>query len=108
MLECFGSKIELEDYEILEPVLDGLGDESGVDPDSDNYTVVDGPPVMDIRHGANASGQILVDDHRDSYDYWGDADQYIKLIMDSSYIDYVTSKPEVGYGLFISGQSFFL
>ncbi len=107
IMSCFETKIELENYDILEPILEGLVCPEG-DYDSDNYTKVSGPPVIDVKHGANASGQILVDNHDSSCDAWGDAKPYIDLIMDKDYIEYVTSRPEVGYGLFVSGQSFFL
>jgi len=108
LMECFGGKMESRDFENLEPVLDGLVGERGENFDSDSYKIVEGPPVIDVRHGANASGQIIVDRHSRKNSHWGKSDKYVKLIMDKDYIDYVTSKPEVGYGLFISSQKFLI
>jgi hypothetical protein len=108
IMNCFLSKIELGNYDILEPVLEGLDGGENSDSDSDNYRIVNGVPVIDVRHGGNASGQILVDKHCSRLPHWGGAGEYINIMMDDDYIKYVNSKPEVGYGLFISGQSFFL
>jgi len=98
----FTQKIELEQYEILEPVPKGhTTGEEAMEDIVDDCPVVDGEhPVLDIRHGANASGQIIVDAHMDTDTYWGDAENFKKFFEDREYDSFLTSKPEVGYGLF--------
>lgn len=102
----FARKIELNRYEILEPVPIGhtTGEESPSDI-VDNVKIVHGDPVVDIRHGGNASGQILVDTHTDGDPLWGDASAYAGLFDDKEYEHLLTSKPAIGYGLFTISSS---
>jgi hypothetical protein len=107
LLDCFSKKLKGDGLDNFEPVMKGLVDDSGDDFDSDSYEIVSGPPVIDVKHGSNASGQIIIDKHSRKHPHWGKCDKYVKLVMEEKeYIEYVISNPDVGWGLFISGQKF--
>lgn len=100
MEDFFLSKIEEDRFAILEPVF--LEYYSG-DPDADivKGTVVHGEvPVLDIKHGANASGQILVGEHRLMDDYWGFHPKYLPFFDDPAYEAFLKTDATLGYGLF--------
>jgi len=108
MKSHFELKIALGNYSLLEPV--PRGQETGEESESDiidSFEILEGSPVVDIKHGSNASGQILVDGHFDEFPGWGLFSDFEYLVNEKEYVDFVNSKPEMGYGLFtISG--FFL
>jgi len=99
----FHRKIVQGDYNVLEPVPEGHenGEESSLDI-VENFEMVGGDPVLDIRHGANASGQIIVDEHADRHPYWGKLKKngLPELFEDAEYREFLESKPMIGYGLF--------
>jgi hypothetical protein len=111
----FRRKIDIDEMSVLEPVPEGMG--NGEEAPCDivkSFAVTGGNPVLDVRHGANASGQILVDDiidkngdvvtksHSDRHPYWGKLKQnrFLGLLEDSDYAEFLASKPMIGYGLF--------
>jgi len=97
--DFFVTKLEDDRFAILEPVL--MQFFSG-DPDEDlvKGTVIDGPPVLDIKHGANATGQIIVGDHSLMNSEWGFHPHYGYLFDDPIYDAFLSTDPTLGYGLF--------
>jgi hypothetical protein len=98
-----GYKVATGEMSVLEPVPKGMGngDEAPCDI-VDSFAITGGNPVLDIRHGANASGQILVDEHSDRHPYWGKLkkNRLLELLDDPDYDEFLQSKPMIGYGLF--------
>ena len=65
----------------------------------DNYElIVTDIPVLDIKHGTNTSGNMIVDDYFDTHSHWGHKNEILSLI-DDNYNEFVSRKPELGYGL---------
>jgi len=98
--EFFMSKIEEDRFSILEPV---FTQHFTGDPDADMVegVVVTGEvPVLDIKHGANAAGQILVGKHRLMDDNWGFHPKYLPLFEDPGYETFLGTDATLGYGLF--------
>ena len=98
--EFFMSKIEEDRFSILEPV---FTQHFSGDPDADmvHGVVVSGDaPVLDIKHGANAAGQIIVGEHRLMDDYWGFHPKYLSLFDDPGYNAFLETDGTLGYGLF--------
>jgi len=98
----FMSKIEEDRFAILEPV---FIDHFRGDPDADlvKGVVVNGAvPVLDVKHGANAAGQILVGRHRLMDDHWGFHPKYLPLFEDQGYDAFLGTDATLGYGLFRS------
>jgi len=102
----FYAKIGLGSTGILEPVPAEFanGDERPGDI-VHNYGVVHGAPVLDIKHGANASGQILVDGRSVYNAVWGDFSRIGCLLADPEYDKFLKSRPDIGYGLFTCKSS---
>jgi hypothetical protein len=100
----FNTKIRFKSTGILEPVPREFDNgEAGSGDIVDSYEVVHGLPVLDFKHGANAAGQILVDEHADAHPQWGLYNGDISgLFTDDNYSDFLQAKPDVGYGLFIA------
>jgi hypothetical protein len=104
--EHFSAKIRFGSMGILEPVPAEFanGDERPGDV-VDNYAVVYGSPVVDFKHGANASGQMIIEGRSDNNASWGDFSPYSRLFDDEDYESFLASKPDVGYGLFTCKSS---
>ena len=106
IISHFGQKIHDRAFQTLEPILamHRDGDPATANEIISNYEVCSGPPVLDIKHGTNASGQLLVDDHYSSFDYWGDLKDngLLQLLDDPEYAKLMAGWPELGWGLFRS------
>ena len=63
-----------------------------------DYAFLSGNDVLDIKHGLNTSGQVIVDKFELSHPYWGSRDQIVNMI-DPEYTDVVNKNPGLGYGL---------
>lgn len=103
LIDFFTSKIEEQRFAILEPVF--MEHFSG-DSDSDlvKGVVVGGEvSVLDIKHGANAAGQILVGEHKLMDDHWGFHPKYLPLFEDPAYDAFLGTDATLGYGLFRGG-----
>lgn len=102
----FSKKLEHGSMGVLEPVPRELNNGESEDIDIvDNYKIINGQTVLDFKHGANAAGQFLVDDHYQKDDQWGDFYSYSKLFEDDDYDRFLNSNPSIGYGLFIKDAS---
>jgi len=100
--EFFMTKIEENRFGILEPV---FRQHFCGDPDADlvdGVVVEGGPPVLDVKHGANAAGQIIVGRHQLMDDYWGFHPRYVSLFDDLAYDTFLGTDATLGYGLFRS------
>jgi hypothetical protein len=100
--DYFNKIKSLGGVECLEPYLKGHFEDER-DPNValltyDNCTVIETDPTMDIKHGTNTSGNVIVDDHFSDDDYWGNKNQYLSLI-DEDYENFVGENPSFGYGL---------
>jgi hypothetical protein len=103
----FGRKLKMGSTGVLEPVprefYQGDGDQGNV---VDSYAIVRGKPVLDIKHGANASGQFLIDNHREKDPEWGNCcDSVLQYLLDEEYDTFLERKPDVGYGLFTTSSA---
>jgi hypothetical protein len=99
----FHRKVVQSNYGVLEPVPAGQGNGEETELDIvESFRICGGDPVLDVRHGANASGQILVDEHSDRHPCWGKLKKngLPELLEDPDYDAFLESKPMIGYGLF--------
>lgn len=84
---------------LFEPVLGSADHKDLIDEVVKDYCFIYSNDVLDIKHGANATGQIIVDDFYFSHPYWGDFDK-ISGLFDNKYLNSVSKNPSIGYGLF--------
>lgn len=62
--------------------------------------LIDVPPVLDVKHGFNTTGNISSDTFEDWHEYWGPFDKMQTLCgMDDQWGDIASNHPECGYGL---------
>lgn len=80
----------------IEPALKGVFGQSG-EPQYENFLIVNGDDVMDIKHGFNTGGYVLVDSYYDNHIYWGSKDLYLGLI-DQEYMRATQSNLDCFYG----------
>jgi len=63
-----------------------------------DYAYLSGNEVLDVKHGLNTSGQVIVDTFESTHPYWGSKENIISMI-DEKYSDVVNKNPVYGYGL---------
>lgn len=97
LLEIYEERL-IKDFTIIEPLLSGhmAEDCSRV---IENYKIFEGfDPVIEMRHGVNSSGDLLIDE-RNSYNYyWGEHTVFSDLI-DDDYKKFVEKNPNSAYGI---------
>lgn len=104
LVSYYEQRMGSRSFRVLEPQLtlhrdDALAEKKDL---ISSYELISGPPVLDIKHGSNAAGQILVDDHYGTYDGWGDLKEngLLELLDDPDYAKLMEGWPELGWGLF--------
>ncbi len=80
----------------IEPCLKNIGKTDGFYV-YDNYTLIDGIEVLDIKHGLNTSGYMLFDEHEKEHFYWGKMDKYLDYI-DDNYKIFINKHSDCFYG----------
>ena len=86
----------------FEPLLRGYGakDFFGNDKEGyENYVLVHGEPLLDIKHGLNVAGTHLVAHYVENHPLWGDKKEILKFIEDWSIEKFLKENPLVFVGL---------
>lgn len=87
-----------KDEKSFEPILYGYGNFSEYSFMFNNYAIVNSDDILDIKHGANTSGQIIPCEYFDEHPVLGKKEKYINLI-DKEYSDIINQNKICSYGL---------
>ncbi len=82
---------------IIEPALKNYSKTTEGAIEYENYSVVNGVDILDVKHGFNTGGYFFVENYMDHHDYWGHKDKYLNMI-DQKYIDITQKNLSCFYG----------
>lgn len=90
-------------YVSFEPQLKGLFEvpcERAVSEEVyESFTTVDGPPVLDIKHGLNYAGIMMGSSYEETHEYWGHRKQYEQYLADEKTTAFLREHQEYIVGL---------